>query len=100
MLYLSRYQLLAVNFDIFNDQRLIQENEVLDTGLQLDGRWSISEEFGLFTGYQFFEIGVSNLEDINVPRFRRFTKRVIRSHAFFSEGEYTSSSGRTQLTLG
>ena len=100
MLYLSRYQLLAVNFDIFNDQRLIQENEVLDTGLKLDGRWSISEEFGLFTGYQFFEIGVSNLEDINVPRFRRFTKRVIRSHAFFSEGEYTSSSGRTQLTLG
>ena len=99
-LYLSRYQLLAVNFDIFNDQRLIQENEVLDTGLKLDARWSISDQFGLFTGYQYFEIGISNLEDINIPRFRRFTKRVIRSHALFSEGAYTSPSGRTQLRLG
>ncbi len=98
--YLSRYQLLAVNYDVFNDQRLQQENEVLDTGIKLDSRLALSDRIGLFSGYQFFEIGVSNLEDINNPRFRRFTKRVVRSHAVFSEAEYTSSSGRTNLAMG
>ncbi|MEL7001194.1 MAG: TonB-dependent receptor [Bacteroidota bacterium] len=98
--FVSKYQLDAVNFDVFNDQRLIQENEVLDTGLKFDGRFSLNDRFSLHSGYQFFEIGVTNLEDINAPRFRRLIKKVIRSHAAFGEVSYGSKSGSTNARLG
>lgn len=88
-LYLSRYALGAVNFDVLNDQRLIQENKVLDTGLKLDTRFSLTDNIDLFCGYQFFEVGVSNLEDINDPPFRRSIKKVVRSHAAFLEANLT-----------
>lgn len=99
-LYLSSYQLQAVNFDVFNDQRLIQENKVLDTGFKLDTRLTITDHFDLFSGYQFFEIGVTNLEDINNPRFRRLIKKVNRSHVGFVEANYSSPSENTNIRLG
>lgn len=98
--YLSSYQLNAVNHDIFNDQRLIQENEVMDTGLKLETTWESSKEFKLRTGYQFFEVGIGNLEDINNPVYRRYIKRVIRHHALFAEGNYVSPSQRTHIRAG
>jgi hypothetical protein len=99
-LYFSSYALKAVNFDIKNNQRLIQENEVLDTGLKLDGRIALTNTLDLFAGYQFFEVGISNLEDINNPPFRRLIKKVLRSHAAFVEGNLSSKSGGSNLRLG
>ena len=97
-LYLSKYTLGAVNFDVRNEQRLIQENKVLDTGLKIDTRISLSDKIGLLTGYQFFEAGVTNFDDINNPPFRRSIKKVVRSHAGFSEGDFTF--GGTNIRLG
>ena len=97
-LYLSLYDLGAVNFDLVNDQQLIQENKVLDTGLKLDARLSLTDNIDLFCGYQFFEVGVSNLEDINNPPFRRSIKKVVRSHAAFLEGNLTFN--HTNIRLG
>lgn len=97
-LYLSRYRLGAVNFDVRNEQRLIQENKVLDTGLKVDTRISVSNEIGLFTGYHFFEAGVTNFDDINNPPFRRSIKKVVRSHAGFSEADFTF--GNTNIRIG
>lgn len=97
-LYLSSYNLGAINFDLLNDQRLIQENKVLDTGLKLDARLSLTDNIDLFSGYQFFEAGVSNLEDINNPSFRRLTKKVLRNHAAFLEGNFTFH--QTNMRLG
>lgn len=99
-LYYSSYALKAVNYDIKNNQRLIQENEVLDTGLKLDSRIALTNTLDLFTGYQFFEVGISNLEDINNPPFRRLIKKVLRSHAAFVEGNLSSKSGGSNLRLG
>jgi hypothetical protein len=99
-IYLSSYSLDAINFDLRNDQRLIQENSVLDLGIKLDTRIALSSTLDLFTGYQFFEVGISNLEDINNPTFRRYIKRVLRSHAIFGEGNYTSNSGNTNMRIG
>jgi len=98
--YLSSYALQATNYDLRNDQRLIQENEVLDLGIKLDARIALSRTFDLLTGYQFFEVGIGNLEDINNPTFRRYIKRVVRSHALFAEGNFTSKSGETNLRIG
>lgn len=99
-IYLSSYQLNAVNHDIFNDQRLIQENEVMDTGLKLEGDWGISKHFHLLSGYQFFEVGIGNLEDINNPVYRRYIKRVVRNHVLYGEGNYLSQSRRTNIRGG
>lgn len=98
--YLSKYLLSSINFDVSNEQRLIQENEVLESGLKLDARIALTDQIDLFSGYQFFETGISNLEDINNPTFRRLIKRVVRNHALFTEGNYSSVSGSTNLRLG
>ncbi len=99
-LYFSEYELGAINFDVLNDQRLIQENKILDIGLKLDARLALTNTFDLLTGYQFFEVGISNLEEINNPDYRRYIKKVIRSHAFFTEGNYSSKSNDTNIRMG
>jgi hypothetical protein len=99
-LYFSGYELEAINYDVSYDQRLIQENKVMDTGLKLDARIALSNTLDIFTGYQFYEVGISNLEDINNPTFRRLIKRVLRSHAAFAEVNYSSKSHDTNLRFG
>ncbi|NNL80853.1 MAG: TonB-dependent receptor plug domain-containing protein [Flavobacteriaceae bacterium] len=98
--YLSNYDLDATNFDVINDQRLIQENEVYDGGLKLHAYYDLDSNLKYFGGYQFYEVGISNLEDVNNPPFRRFVKEVIRSHALFNEVKFNSNSGNTALRIG
>lgn len=97
-LYLSLYDLAAVNFNVANDQRLVQENSVLDMALKADTRFNLAEGMEILAGYQFFETGITNLEDINNPLFRRSIKKVVRSHAVFSEGDFTFAG--TNIRLG
>ena len=99
-LYVSSYDLQAVNFDIANNQQLIQENEVLDTGIKLDALWRINNSWDLNSGYQFQEIGIGNLEEINNPQFRRYIKRVIRTHVVFSEANFLSVDKRSNIRFG
>ena len=99
-LYLSWYELGAINFDIPNNQRLIQENEVVDTGLKLNAWLNLNDNISLSGGYQFFEVGISNLEDINNPTFRRLIKNVLRTHAVYAEGDYSSDSRSTNIRVG
>lgn len=98
--YLSSYGLKAINFDVLNDQRLIQENEILDVGFKLDSRVSLSGNVDILTGYQLSEIGVGNLEDINKPVFRRYIKEVVQTHSLFAEATFSSNSGNTNLRSG
>ena len=99
-MYVSSYALRAINFDILNNQRLIQENDVLDNGLKIDARWQFNTSWDLFGGYQFQEMGVGNLEEINNPEFKRYIKRVVRTHVAFAESNYESKSGKTHVRLG
>ncbi|WP_055435735.1 TonB-dependent receptor plug domain-containing protein [Lacinutrix algicola] len=99
-LYYSNYDLDATNYDILNNQRLIQENKVIDAGFKLETNYSLSKYINLNTGFQFSEIGISNLEDVNNPLFRRYIKRVIRSYASYIETNYLSKNKSTLLKLG
>jgi hypothetical protein len=99
-LYISQYDLDATNFDVINDQRLIQENKVIDAGLKIKTAYEFTDEFKWSNGYQFSEVGISNLEDVNNPLFRSYIKKVIRTHAGFSEAKYASETGNTNATLG
>ncbi len=100
LMYISSYALRTVNFDILNNQRLTQENDVLDNGIKLDARWQFNPGWDLFSGYQFQEMGVGNLEEINNPEFKRYIKRVIRTHVAFAEINYQSKSGKTNARFG
>lgn len=99
-LYASNYDLEATNYDVINDQRLIQENEVLDTGLKLHITYNPDETMNYFGGYQFSEVGISNLEDVNNPVFRRYEKEVIRTHSIFNEIGFSSKSNQTNARIG
>lgn len=98
--YYTFYSLDALNQEILKDQRLIQGNEVLEFGSKVHFRNRLSNTFDLFSGYQFTETGVTNLEDINNPDFRRVIKEVMHTHAIFLEGTYTSTSEKTFIQGG
>lgn len=97
---LSSYNLTSTNFDIFNDQKLFQENEVLDISLKTNLSLKVSDRWKLNTGYQFNEIGITNIDELNNPEFKRSIKEVLRVHGQFTEMSYTSSSGNTLGRFG
>lgn len=99
-IYFSNYDLKATNFDVINNQRLIQENEVYENGLRLHVNYNIENNLTYLGGYQFNETGISNLEDVNNPIFRRYIKEVIRSHALINEVKFTSKSKNTSARIG
>ncbi|MDD7886476.1 TonB-dependent siderophore receptor [Flavivirga sp. 57AJ16] len=98
--YVSNYDLDATNFDVFNDQRLIQENEVYDGSSKFDINYKHNRLLKINGGYQFSEVGISNLEDVNNPDFRSYIKNVIRSHAIYAETSLLSNNAKTNLKIG
>lgn len=99
-LYGTKYDLHAINYDVFNDQRLIQENKVIEYALKFDTGYELTSNLKLTSGYQLFETGISNLEDVNNPEFRSFIKKVLRTHAGFSELKFLSSNSNTHIKAG
>nr|WP_262910830.1 TonB-dependent receptor plug domain-containing protein [Wocania arenilitoris] len=98
--YVTKYDLDATNFDVINQQRLIQENKVIDGSAKLDINYKPNSNFKFNGGYQFIEVGISNLEDVNNPIFRSYIKDVVRSHSLYVEGAFLSNDAKTKLNLG
>ncbi|WP_250432917.1 TonB-dependent receptor plug domain-containing protein [Hanstruepera flava] len=98
--YYSDYDLYAKNQDLNNNQKLIQENEVLDGGLKLQAIYNIDKNLNYSGGYQFTEVGIGNLEDVDNPEFRRYIKEVVRTHSIYNELLFKSNSGNTHARLG
>lgn len=99
-IYVSNYDLGATNFDIINNQRLIQQNEVFDGSVKLDLNYKKNKQIIFNGGYQFTEVGISNLEDVNNPFFKSYIKEVIRSHAIYAETSIFSNNAKANLKLG
>lgn len=96
----SHYDLDATNFDIINNQRLIQENKVIDGSAKLDIDYKHNSLLKLNGGYQFIEVGISNLEDVNNPIFRSYIRDVVRSHSLYAEAAFLSNDAKTNLKFG
>lgn len=96
----THYLLDALNQDIFTFQEINQENEVLDLGAKLDTRTILSQNFQLQSGYHFSEVGIANLQDVNLPRFRDYEKDVLRSHILYGDLVYRSEDKKSRLNLG
>jgi len=96
----THYLLDAINRDIFTDQVINQENEVLDLGASLQAKYIFSNKLNLVGGYQFLEVGVSNTQDVNLPRFRDYEKDVLRSHIGHLNLHFESKEKTTRADVG
>lgn len=98
--YYTNYNLDATNLALETDQRLIQNNEVLELGGKLITDYKVSNVINWTNGYQFYEVGISNVQDVNNPFYYSKIKGVVRNHALFSEIKYLSKNENTYLRLG
>lgn len=99
-IYESDYKLKAINANILNDQRFLQENKVSETGARISGTYHVSERVNWVIGYHFVETKVTNLDDVDDPVFRRLIANVLRTQGIFTELDFISANRKTKLNLG
>ena len=99
-IYNTDYRLKAVNANVLDDQRFLQENKVSETGILLSTDYMLRNNLYWANGYQFIETKVSNLDDVDDPVFRRLVAEVLRIHALFTSLDLSSANRRTRLNLG
>lgn len=97
--YGNNYLLEATNYDILNNQRLIQKNKIEETSIQIKNNWQMNATWDAQFGYQFIETGITNFEQINNPFFERIDKQVLRTNSFFAETHFKPFSN-TLLNMG
>ncbi|WP_241148079.1 TonB-dependent receptor plug domain-containing protein [Lacinutrix jangbogonensis] len=99
-LNISDYKLNATNFNAENDQRLQQNNQVLDHGITFQIKLDFNDRLRWTNGYQYSQVGITNLEAINNPEFRSENKSEVNTHSTFSEFTFSSYNNRTHLKIG
>jgi len=98
--YYTSYHLDSENFTSENDQQLLQNNEVLETAIQLTSNYHFSEQLAWKNGYEFKEVGIINFTNVTQPPFRSNIKGVIRTHALFSELTHASENKKLWARAG
>lgn len=98
--YSSSYELDAENNKSLNNQDIKQENHVLDSGIKLENNHIITSKLTLNNGYQYNEIGITNLDQVSSPSFYRKTKDVLRTHALVAEGKFSDTLSRIHINAG
>ena len=99
-LYGSIYGLRAINFDIVNNQRLVQDNDIIESGVKVLNNFKLGDQLDLMAGYQFNETGITNFEQINNPFFERSDKQVLRTNSVFSEARVNIPTINTTISGG
>ncbi|MCC9065965.1 carboxypeptidase-like regulatory domain-containing protein [Flavobacterium piscisymbiosum] len=98
--YNSSYELFANQKTTLDEQVVTQENRVNNNGLNLENNHVISPKFIINDGYQYNEIGITNLEQVQNPDFYRRVKDVLRTHSFIAEGKYNDTISRIYFKAG
>lgn len=99
-IYGSSYNLKATNFDILNNQQLLQENRVLESGIKTEVNYRFSERIDSKFGYQLNETGITNFEQINNPFFEKTDKQVLLTNSLFSEIRFKTRNQKTIINFG
>nr|WP_223826684.1 TonB-dependent receptor plug domain-containing protein [Flagellimonas sp. S3867] len=98
--YETDYKLRAINANILQDQRFLQENKVSETGVRAMAKSTFSENLGWNNGYHFTETKVTNLDDVDNPIFRRLDGEVLRTHGLFTEVNWSTTNKETIINAG
>ncbi|MEH1007648.1 TonB-dependent receptor plug domain-containing protein [Winogradskyella sp. ECml5-4] len=97
--YNTDYTLQAVNANVMAEQRFLQENIVSETSAKLEGFYTQNLwQFNL--GYNFIESEITNLNDIDVPRFVRRDSEVLREQAVFAQTQFENDTKDLSVKLG
>ncbi|MBV1924469.1 MAG: TonB-dependent receptor plug domain-containing protein, partial [Flavobacteriaceae bacterium] len=99
-IYETDYKLKAINANLFDEQRFLQENSVSETGLKAQLDFKLKPQIKLESGYNFTETKVSNLDDIDSPLYRSLIAEVVRSHSVYSQLHYKSSLKNNYISAG
>ncbi|MDP2160692.1 MAG: TonB-dependent receptor, partial [Flavobacterium sp.] len=99
-IYETDYKLKAINSDIVQQQKLLQENTVSETSIKFSNWYNYNDQFVFDGGYQFTENGVSNITEIDKPIFKQLKVEVIREHGLFTGANYESKSKKTNVKVG
>ncbi|WP_299112337.1 TonB-dependent receptor plug domain-containing protein [uncultured Winogradskyella sp.] len=98
--YETDYKLKSINANILDSQRFLQENKVSETSLKLKVNNKINDRLQLLSGYHFVETEITNLDDVDIPRFKLLISEVVRTHGVFSQISYKSKDRKTNLSTG
>ncbi|MBO6880006.1 TonB-dependent receptor plug domain-containing protein [Winogradskyella sp.] len=98
--YETDYKLKSINANVLESQRFLQENKVSETSLKLKANYKINDRLQLLNGYHFVETEITNLDDVDTPRFKLLVSEVVRTHGLFSQISYTSKDRNTNLITG
>ena len=98
--YETDYKLRSVNVNVLDSQRFLQENKVSETSLKFKANHKINDGLQLLSGYHFVETEITNLDDVDTPRFRLLVSEVVRTHGVFSQISFKSKDRSTNLMTG
>ena len=98
--YETDYKLKAINANVIDQQRFLQENKVSETSIKLITDYELNNKLSLLNGYHFVETEVTNLDDVDRPLFRLLISEVVRTHAVFSQVGFMSLNNKTRLNVG
>lgn len=98
--YYTKYNLNANNLNSNNSQQLEQQNEVLETALKWNTRYTPNANFTWKNGYHLNEVGITNYTFVTQPPFNSNIKGVIRTHALYSEVTYASEEEKFYVQAG
>lgn len=99
-IYETDYKLKAINSNVLQQQRFLQENVVSETGVRAVARNKMFENFEWRNGYHFVETKITNLDDVDDPIFRRLESEVLRTHGIFSEIDWSTPDNNTSVNAG
>tara|TARA_R110002072_G_scaffold254433_4_gene413321 strand:- start:3422 stop:5923 length:2502 start_codon:yes stop_codon:yes gene_type:complete len=98
-IYETDYKLQAINANVLAEQRFLQENIVSETGAKISGLYT-QNLWKFKIGYHFIESEVTNLNDVDLPRFLRLKSEVLREHAVFTQAKYENRSKDFSIRSG
>lgn len=99
-IYETDYKLKAINVNVLDEQRFLQENVVSETSIKGTVHYHFNDQVNLKGGYHFVETEVTNLDDVDVPLFRLLISEVLRTHAGFTQLSYLSRNQTTKVRVG
>ncbi|MDH7913447.1 TonB-dependent receptor [Winogradskyella sp. SYSU M77433] len=97
--YNSDYKLQSLNADIVSNQLFLQENIVSETGIKVQNIYT-KNLWKLKLGYDFTETKITNLNDIDLPRFVRRDEEVLREHAVYGQAKFSNAANDFAIRAG
>lgn len=95
----SFHQVEASNVSVVSPQRVIQQNEVLDFKLQFQHFIELNRNQNFYLGYDFQEIGITNINQINFPSAETLEKNVLHIHSVYADWAWENFSKKIDLQL-